>query len=330
MTSPSKTLLARIPGIETFMNLPEGDVEDLKEGMAAIAGVSYDLSCTSRIGSRYAPRAIRYTSQYYGGKFHRGGEVVEITTGDHIKGSDRMKFLDLGDLNVFPLDWPRTEASLRQSMLEIASTGARPIILGGDHFITYPLTQGYGDAIAERTGRKIGYIQFSSQLDLGDEDPVWEKVWRGSTARRILDSQAVDSGNMVWVGVNGYQRAEDWALAHELDLSVFTLDEVRKLGILEVVERAAEIAGEGCQSIYVSVDFDVLDGGLVSATGSPRLDGISNTELLKSMDLLRRTKAGALDIVGMNPTVNMLSHTGQRFAAWLVIRYLSGTILAPP
>ena len=329
MTSPPRTLVPRIPGIETFMNLPEGDVEDLKEGMAAIAGVSYDLSCTSRIGSRFAPRTIRYTSQYYGGKFHGGGEVVEITTGDHIKGSDRTKFLDLGDLNVFPLDWPRTEASLRQSMLEIAVTGARPIILGGDHFITYPLTQGYRDAITQRTGRKIGYIQFSSQLDLGDEDPVWGKVWRGSTARRILDSQTVDSSNMVWVGVNGYQRAEDWDLAHELELSVFTLDDVRKLGILEVVERAAEIAGEGCQSIYVSIDFDVLDGGLVSATGSPRLDGITNTELLRSMDLLRRTKADALDIVGMNPTVNMLSHTGQRFAAWLVIRYLAGTILAP-
>jgi len=311
------------------MGLPEGDVEHLKEGMAAIAGVSYDLSCTSRIGARFGPRAIRETSQYYAGGFRRSG-MVEITTGDRMRMSTRTKMLDLGDLNVYPLDWPRTEESLRSSMYQIAATGATPVILGGDHFITYPLALGYADAVMERTGRKIGYIQFSGQLDLGDEDPVWGKVWRGATARKILDSGRISPKNMVWVGTKGYLPSDQWELAQELELSIFSLKQIQEQGVLEVVERAAEIAGEGCQSIYVSVDFDVLDGAYVSTTGDTNFDGLTNTELLKAMDLLRRTKAGALDVVGLNPTVNMASATGQRFGAWVVIRFLSSGPLAYP
>ncbi len=119
-------------------------------------------------------------------------------------------------------------------------------------------------------------------------------------------------------------------MAQDLELSVFTLKDVRERGMLEVADQAAEIAGEGCQAIYVSVDFDVLDGAYVPTTGGVSLDGLTNVELLKVMDLFQRTKAGALDLTGLNPTVNMMSATGQRFGAWLVIRFLSGSALAYP
>ncbi len=317
----------RIAGIMSFMRAPQGDVEDLEEGMIAIAGVTYDLSCTSRIGARFAPRAIRETSGYYGGYLQRG-EMVEITTGQRMKSPENVTVIDLDDLNVYPVDWDQTASSLRESMRKIAGTGALPVILGGDHFITYPLVEGYRDAVQERGGSKIGYIQFSSQLDLGDQDPVWGSVWRGATARRILDGGTVDSRNMVWVGTNGYIRTDQWELAQELDLNVFTLDDIRREGIVRVAQRAAEIAGDGCDAVYLSVDFDVLDGGYVAMTGAPSFDGITNVELLKAVDVLRRTKVGALDVVGMNPTVEMSGATGQRFAVWLVVRFMSEKALA--
>jgi agmatinase len=317
----------RIAGIMSFMRAPQGDVEDLEEGMIAIAGVTYDLSCTSRIGARFAPRAIRDTSAYYGGYLSRG-EMVEITTGQRMKSPEGVKVIDLGDLNVYPVDWDQTAAALRDSMHQIAGTGALPVILGGDHFITYPLVEGFKDAVAGSGDKKIGYIQFSSQLDLGEQDPVWGRVWRGATARRILDGGTVDSKNMVWVGTNGYIRTDQWELAQELGLSVFTLADIRREGIVRIAQRAAEIAGDGCDAVYLSVDFDVLDGGYVAMTGAPTFDGITNVELLKAIDVLRRTKVGALDLVGMNPTVEMSGATGQRFAVWLVVRFMSEKVLA--
>ena len=253
---------------------------------------------------------------------------MEITTGQRMKAPEEAKVIDVGDLNVYPVDWDRTSASLRRSMYQIARTGALPVIFGGDHFISYPLAQGFRDAVLEKSGGRIGYVQFSSRLDLGDTDPVWGSVWRGATARRIMDSGTVDSRNMVWVGTNGYVRSDQWDLVQELDLRIFTLEDIRRDGIVAVAHQAADIAGDGCDAVYLSVDFDVLDDGFVAGAGDTAFDGISNVELLKAIDVLRRTKIATIDIVGLNPLIEMVAATGQRFASWLVIRFISEKTMA--
>ena len=184
--------------------------------------------------------------------------------------------------------------------------------------------------MAEGGGRtkKIGYIQVSSQLDLSDEDAAWGGVWRGATARRILDSGAVDARNMVWMGTNGYVREEQWALAQERGLNILTLDDIRREGIVAVARRAADIAGDGCDSIYLSVDVDVLDGGYMSMTGAPSFDGLRNVDLLKAIDVLRRAKIGAMDVVGVNPTVDLVGISGAEIGRWLVTRFISEKVLA--
>ena len=326
MTMNSDELLA-IQGIPTFLRAPQGRIEDLKEGMVAVAGVVYDLSSTSKIGARFAPRAIRMESGYSAGAFNQNGDVVEVTSGQRMKAPDAVKIIDLGDLQVFPVQWEKTADSLRESMRGIALTGALPVILGGDHFITYPLVQGFADAVKERGGKKIGYIQFSSQLDLGDKDPVWGDVWRGATARRIIDTGAVDTSNMVWVGTKGYVRSDQLELAHELDLKVFTLDDIRQQGIVSVARQAVEIAGEGCDSVYLSVDHDVLEGGYVSMTDSPSFDGMTDAELIEAIGVLRMTNVGAMDVVGMNPAVDWVGAIGQRFATWLIVKFISRKVL---
>ena len=257
--------------------------------------------------------------------------MVEIITGDRMRRSQRLRILDLGDLTVYPLDWPATEAALREAMGEIARRGALPIILGGDHLITAPLVQGFAEAVRERTGRPIGYVQFSSQLDLGERDPRLGQgvagrhraadprrrggrpraTWRGSGPTATCASRTGSSRERTtWPSSRWRTSAGD--------------------GIARVVEDAAEMAGDGCAAIYASVDFDVLDGGYVAMQGSPRFEGLTNVELLRAMDVLRRTRVGALDLVGLNPTVTMVSVTGQRFGVWLVIRFLAGSALASP
>ena len=303
-----KDPLPRISGIMTFMRAPVGYVEDLKEGMVAVAAVSYDISSTGQLGARFGPITLRETSGYYG---YSGDKIV-----------------DLGNLNVTPLDWPKTATDLRRQMYEIARTGVTPIILGGDHFVTYPLVQGYSDAISERGSGKVGYIQYSSQLDLGEEDPQWGKVWRGATAKRVLDSGAVATRNMVWVGVHGYAPQGQMAMVDELDLNVFTLSDIRRDGIEQVTERAIELAGDGCDAIYVSVDVNAVDGVFVPGIDTPSFRGIRNIDLLTAVDILAKSKAGALDLVGLNPIIESIgqNETGERLGSLLVNRYVTPRI----
>ena len=118
---------------------------------------------------------FRDISPYYGGYLSRG-EVVEITTGQRMKSPEGVKVIDLGDLNVYPVDWDQTAAALRDSMHQIARTGALPVILGGDHFITYPLVQGFKDAVAERGDKKI-----AARLRI-----TWRVLDTGEVRRRQL------------------------------------------------------------------------------------------------------------------------------------------------
>ena len=252
------------------MKAPPALPEELREGMVAVAGAPFDLSATGRIGSRFAPRAYRQTSTYYQRHLEGTGGYLEVDEKGDIRPEVASgKIRDAGDIAVYPQEWDKTQASLRESMYQIARRGALPVILGGDHFITYPLVQGFKDAVMERGGNRVGYIRLSGQLDLGDEDPVWGRVWRGATARRIIDGQIVSPEHMVWIGTKGYLRAEQWELAQEMGLSVFTLNEVRSRGIEAVARQACEIAGDGCDSIYLSVDMDVMDGGLRGLHGLP-------------------------------------------------------------
>ena len=165
-------------------------IEDLTEGMVAVTGAPFDLSTTARIGARFGPRAYRETSAYYA----RHAEGLEWSGAVHIDSKERVvpnlvrkRLKDIGDIEVYPQEWDKTQASLREATYQISRRGALPVILGGDHFVTYPLVQGFKDGIVERDGERVGYIQFSSQLDLGDEDPIWGKVWRGGTTKRILE-----------------------------------------------------------------------------------------------------------------------------------------------
>ena len=158
-----------------------------------------------------------------------------------------------------------------------------------------------------RAGGGVGYIQLSSRLDLGDEDPAYGRVWRGATVRRLLDAGAVRPENLVWIGTNGYVRLEEWELARTLGAPMFTPDDVRRRGIAAVATAALEIAGRGCDGVYVSVDMDVVDGGYVAMTGAPQLDGLRNDDVWRAMDVFARGPVGALDVCGLNPLVEVMS-----------------------
>ena len=108
------------------------DEETIREAGAdiAIVGAPYDEGVSSRPGARFGPMAIR---------------GAHVTTGAHGPGRSRprrpfdvLTVVDAGDAPVVP---GRPERSLRvihEKVRRVARAGAIPIVLGGDHSITFP------------------------------------------------------------------------------------------------------------------------------------------------------------------------------------------------
>ena len=87
-----------------------------------------------------------------------------------------------------------------RKVLEVASSGAIPIVLGGDHSITWPSAT----AIAEvRRPGSIGIVHFDAHADTAADD--WGVLAsHGTPMRRLIESGAVKGKNFVQVGLRGY------------------------------------------------------------------------------------------------------------------------------
>jgi arginase family enzyme len=254
--------------------------------------------------------------------------MIEVSTGQVISFPEMPRLVDVGDLNIYPSDVPRTESAVEEAVRELASSGALLIILGGDEYIALPVARGLARAWAGRATAGPGYVQVSGHLALGDEHPAFGRTWGGATARRILEAGVVEPSRMAWIGAHGRCRGEEWDLVQERDLWIRPLSALRRDGPRATVDAALERAGAGGRPVMLSLDMSVLDGVFGSGTSEPSFDGLTNTELLMLVDALARSPVEAVVLTGVNPRVEP-TWTTERLAVVAVLRFLAPRVLLP-
>ncbi len=274
-------------GPTTFMNLPwitDPAILRTRQTDVAIIGAPFDDAVSHRSGARFGPRAIRQ-AQYTSGSINSlqlGVEPFEV-----------LDVVDAGDANVVPA-WPeRAHAMIYRKVREVAETGAIPIILGGDHSITWPAAT----AIAEvRRPGSIGIVHFDAHADTANDD--WGVLaGHGTPMRRLIESGAVKGSNFVQVGLRGYWPPVDvfeWMQAHGLRYHL--MREIEDRGSEAVVADAIAEALDGPDSVYLSIDIDVIDPGLAPGTGTPEPGGMLTREVLRAI----RQIVAAVDLCGMD------------------------------
>jgi formimidoylglutamase len=274
-------------GPSTFMKLPwVTDPDELRaRGVdVAIIGAPFDDAVTHRSGARFGPRAIR-EAQYTSGAIHS----LQLD----IDPYDVLTVVDAGDANIIPSWIERGHAMIYRKVREVAETGAIPIILGGDHSITWPAAT----AIAEvRHPRSIGIVHFDAHADTAN-DSYGVLASHGTPMRRLIESGAVIGRNFVQVGLRGYwppQATFDWM--KEQGLRWHLMREIEERGAEAVIAEAIAEAIDGVDSIYLSIDIDVIDPGLAPGTGTPEPGGMLTREVLRAI----RQIVGAVPLAGMD------------------------------
>ena len=269
-------------GPATFMKLPWiTDPEELRRRAVdvAIIGAPFDDGVSHRPGARFGPRAIR-EAQYTSGSIHSlqlDVDAFEVLT-----------VVDAGDANIVPAWIERGHAMIYRKVREVAGTGAIPIILGGDHSITWPAAT----AVAEvRRPGTIGIVHFDAHADTAT-DTFGVLASHGTPMRRHIESGAVKGRNFVQVGLRGYWPSRE------------TFDWMKEQGLRwhfmrEIEERGAEAVAEaldGPDAIYLSLDIDVIDPGMAPGTGTPEPGGMLTREVLRAV----RQIVGAVELAGMD------------------------------
>lgn len=276
-------------GPSTFQKLPwVTDPAELRSrGVdVAIVGAPFDDAVSHRPGARFGPRAIR-EANYATGSLH------SLQQPGYLEPFEVLNVVDAGDANIVPAMLERGHAMVYRKVHEVAATGAIPIILGGDHSITWPSAT----AIAEvRRPGSIGIVHFDAHADTAPED--WGQLaGHGTPMRRLIESGAVKGRNFVQVGLRGYWppvNVFEWM--QEQGMRWHFMREIEERGAEAVVADAIGEALDGPDAVYLSLDIDVIDPGMAPGTGTPEPGGMLTREVLRAI----RQIVGAVELAGMD------------------------------
>lgn len=285
---------------------------DHKEQMdAGIIGVPIAKSGGYWKGVFEAPNAIRDAFAWFG-----------TYSPDFDVDMQDLVVRDIGDVEIHAtgivLSQDRIQTTLKHIYLALGHV-FMPVIIGGDHSITAPSVRAY------KEGRKetVGLIDLDAHDDLADFR--WGGPTSGTMFRALLDDGSLKGSNLVQLGLHGFgSSGPDLEYAKRQGAHCISMREVRKKGVEEVIKTAIALASDGTQSIYVSVDIDVLEGLLTPGTGGPQPGGMSPGDLLEAVYILGQcAKVKALDLVCIDPLKDIRGLT-VRMGCAIILTFLMG------
>lgn len=243
----------------------------LKDARAVILGCPYDGSASFRPGARFGPSAIRKAS--WG---------IETFSPYFQKDLTRYSIHDMGDLEL-PLGEKKTSLSLiRRALGQILSKKKFPILLGGDHLITLPIVE-------ELSLRhpNLHLVHIDAHTDLR-EDYLGEALSHSTVMKKVVDH--LGEGRLFQIGIRSGTE-DEFKLARRWKSIV--PNDPRSLKAL--VKRLHNLP------VYVTLDLDVMDPGLLPGVGTPEPGGFTFQEIVSLLKELQPLHVIGFDLVELTP-----------------------------
>lgn len=260
----------------------------------AVIGVPFDEKSSFLRGAAAGPAAIRASST---GKARN----PETELGLDLERDTVM--VDLGDVDTSG-DVDKTFCRIEAAVAAVLKKKARPIILGGDHSITYPIMK----AMA-RVFRPLDLLHFDAHPDLY-EDLYGDRLSHACPFARIMEDGLADT--LVQVGVRA-ATANQRAKARRHGVRMVEMKDFREGLILSFKN-----------PLYISFDLDSLDPAFAPGVSHQEAGGLTTRQ---AIDLIHRLKARivGLDVVELNPARDPSGITAS--AAVKIIKEVAGVMI---
>lgn len=238
-------------------------------------GVPLDVTSSYRPGYRFGPAQIREAS----------ANLETYLTSAGLDVFERLNISDLGDLMVTPTDIRATGDRISQSVQRITKDGKMPILLGGEHTLSYFALQSFKDVFV---------VQLDAHCDLRDEY-LGDKLCHATVMRRVLDHLPPE--RLLQVGIRSCSK-EEAEFAREAGITTYTSE--------QIIDDAPRIAAEvrklvGAARVYLTIDLDVLDPAFAPGVATPEPGGPSTVEFLRLVRELGKLNLRAFDVVELVP-----------------------------
>ena len=228
--------------------------KDLRGVDIAVTGVPFDQAVTNRPGARFGPRAIREASALqtpdapYGWPYDPLSELAIIDYGD-------LAF-DYANVAAFP-------ATLKAHIDGILACDVASVVLGGDHYVTFPTLQAY----AAKYG-PMALLQFDAHSDSWADDDM-DRIDHGTFVYKAIKMGLIDPTRSVQVGIRTTN--ED-----TMGINIIDAREVHEAGPAATAKKIREFLGD--HPTYLSFDIDGLDPAYAPGTGTPVWGGLTSAQ----------------------------------------------------
>ena len=247
-----------------------GAVDNFDSAKVVMLGMPFDGTCSNRPGTRFAPQQIRL-------------ESAGIETYSPIFDSDLedAKFYDAGDLE-FPFgNTERVLSIIQKNVDEIYKSGKKLVGIGGEHLVTLPSIEA-----AAKHFDNLAVVHFDAHTDLREEY-LGEKYTHAGVMYQI--GKKIGFENIAQIGIRSGEKAE-FELMKKYKTQMFEPCELQKF--------------KG-KNIFVTIDLDVLELGVMSGVGTPEAGGMPYSELMLWLKELKNYNIIGADIVELAPDIDL-------------------------
>ena len=262
----------------------------------AILGVPFDEKSSYLRGAAGGPRAIRQAST---GKCYN--EYTELG----VNLAEETVLVDLGDVDTSG-DADKSFALTEKAVAGILDKGAVPVVLGGDHSITYPIIKAFAKKF-----KPLDILHFDAHPDLY-EDLYGDRLSHACPFARIMEDGLAQ--NLVQVGIRAAtpdQKAK--ALKHGVRM-------------IEMKEIHDPVFLKFTNPLYISFDLDALDPAFAPGVSSHEPGGLSTRQAIQIIQALKARIVG-FDIVELNASRDASGITAA--AAFKLFREIAGKTIRP-
>lgn len=226
-------------------------------------------------------------------------------------------------------DWPETqdhrglnyEAVLQHNRWLAGAVGEHihlkdgfPVIIGGDHSCGIGTWSGAISALGMQ--QKFGLIWLDAHMDAHVPETSHSKSFHGMPLSHLLgygdpelrqiglNAPKLKPKHLVLIGIRSYER-EERAFLEQQNITVFYVEDIERLGIETVLQKAMAIATNGTDGFGVSLDIDVFDPELAPGTGCHEPGGLVPETLLPGLpQLFSSPQLRCLEIAEFDPALD--------------------------